>query len=104
MKIDVNVFVCSFVGIQDFLGGFSVKICSEKIRDTFPTVASTEINPKVDRCVAVSSNLINYVVAPALRFDRCNYSVVEDHPALTSAIRFSACDRDSRITQENSSS
>lgn len=78
-----------------------MKIYSKKIRDTFPTIASTEINRKVDRCVAVSSNLINYVVATALRFDRCNYSVVEDHPALTSAIRFFACDRDSRVMQEN---
>lgn len=102
LKIDVDLFVWYFVGIQDLLGEFSAKIYSKKIRDTFSSIASSKINPKVDRCVAVSSKLINYVVATTLRFDRCNYLVVEDHPALTSAIRFFACDtsRGSRVMQE----
>lgn len=38
-----------FVGIRDFLGEFSAKIYSRKIRDTFSSIAFSKINPKVDR-------------------------------------------------------
>lgn len=97
--------VCVIFGIQDLLGRSFEKIYSKKIRDTFFSIASTKINPRLDRCVVVSSNLINYVVATTLCFDRCNYSMVEDPSALTLAIRFFAYDtsRDSPVTQENAS-